>query len=816
MASYLDQFMLTMPATQRQKLLELLQLKQQLGYIKSEYELQLELDNLLKQLDARDGKPTFQARTQSGITNSTAYNQNFEEIAFDLNVLFGASDTIDRLLRDNQLLSRAALSDIRKQIFAMQSKLEQLKLTMKNTDGFVQGVHEQFNVPQYTETDEQTLSLLRQDRFGQPVPAIYNAQVVGGALQLASSESFDALRTAYGSNIATIKVRNRVGPVATDNSHPVEYAIDGSTESYWAEAVLVDAPIQQDISNLWSHDYHDYPKDGALCELEIDLGGITTVSEITFDPYCAYPLEVVAIHGYESTDYDGQMYELISPTHPNPYQRSQSSTTEMTFQFPSVDISKIRILLRQENYVKVNYIVSQDQVNDMQLWNQIAQSDASTTIPDKAAPGQTVAEFDQVNQITGWNTYLNALEQWASQQGDKASNLIQSARTAMNVIRTGNYQNPMALTLRAVDPNATLPSDPELQKSWVPVSKLEYLYGAYDISINGRQYESMSVYVSKPLPLPGNIKNISIDTQEKHYDIPMDQGDQARITDIEYYITYKKNPDVEAWKPILPISKEYVVGELLLGRSSDVDYPELSGTMWFTLRFPAISADTVAVRRNGSPMDSMTYVLSDDGKALGIYPQYYSASSIYTVDYKPADSAYVVSLDASSGVEPVQFINDNGDTGEFFETVDGDNTVTLKHEPFIYRSDLFTYDQDAALYTQDDSKLSPANPYYSVRVMVNGVEYENITDYTTGTFDREKLQTANGGKCFAQIGNKIYFPTGQQLTNIVVDYFYLTTDIRLKAILRRNAAGYESVTPALYEYSVRCQTYDQAVKDLLT
>jgi hypothetical protein len=821
MGKYLNDFLLTMPETQRQKLMELLALKQQQGLIKSEYELKAELDRLLKELDKRQGQPTFKARHQSDQTNSANYNANLDEIAFDLMALFSASNQVDQILNDNHLLSRSLLADIRKKIYILDSQVERLKLIMKNTDGYVEGVHEQFKAPQYTETDENALLILRKDRYGQYLDSKYMAENIADALQLASYETIDQLKNPYGRKLAKIQVLNRTGTVATNTKNPIDYAIDGSTETYWAEVILADEPITHDISTIWEHDYQDYPKDGALCEFEIALNGITTVSEIQFDPYCAYPLEIVSIHGYESTDHDSPMYELVSPNHENPYQRSKKSVGLMSFQFPSVDISKLRILIRQENYVKENFLVSTDQLNDMQLWDTIAGSAdwynaSKDSIADKRSPGESIAEFDKKNELTGWNRYLSALQEWAAQQGDKAKGVLQSAKAAMDVVRTGNYQNPMQLALRALMGDSKVKvTDESVSQEWKAVSKLSYLYGFYDIRIVGRKYQQRSIYVSKPLPITSNVKMLSLTTEEKHHDISLDNGDQVRITDIEYYIAYKKNPDVESWKPILPSNKEWVEGELLLGSDVSEEYPELRNTIQFSFRFPVVSAESVTLRRDGVPVPKEQYVISTDGKKIGIYQPYYSASSIYTVDYKPVDDAYFVKIE-DTDIQPVQYINSKGETGEFFATVDENNTVTLEHTPYVFRSQIFSYQSDTERYMQDESQFRADSLYYPVIVRVNGVEYKNITDYANGTYDKDRLQRENEGRCFAQIGNKIYFPIpafGQELKNITVDYYYLTTDIRLKAILRRNSAGYESITPSLYNYSIKCLTYDQEVRD---
>lgn len=826
----MEDFLITMPTTQRKKLLELLDIQKQQGTIRSTQELQAELERLLADIEARNGGPTFKARAQSGRTDSASYNANMQEIAFDLATIFEASATIDRLLADNKQLSRSLLSGVQKKIYNLQAKLERYKMLAKNTDKFIDGVYEQFNAPEYTETNEEVLKTLRKDRFDNYLDSKYDAENVGDALQLAGIETIDQLSTNYGRRLAKIEVRNRTGHPSQNPEHGIEKAIDGSLETYWAENILVDEPIVQNINHLWKNDYKDVPKDGAICELEITLNGITTVSEVQFEPFCVYPLEIVSIYGYENEDMTGNVYELISPNHENPYQRSKKSVNLMTFQFPAVDVSKLRILIRQENYVKENYIVNKDEMQNMELWRKLASS--PELMDDYKKPYETIAEFDKKNEITGWNVYLEYLVKWA--ESVKEDGVVSAAKRAMETIRTGDYKNPMLLKLQALNPDKQkeIDEDKMLSQSWAAVNKLSYLYGAYNISVYGRKHRDQSIYISKPLPLSTNATKISLETDEKHHDIeigpevddPIMKGkksrETARITDIEYYITYKKNPTATDWIPILPINKKYVQGELLSGNLVKGIPPEFeeeakkgNPLIIYSFRFPVVSDKTVVLRRNGVVMDPSTYKISDDGRMIGIYQKFYTASSIYTVDYKPVDSAWIVNLDESVDITPTQYIDENGETGEFFKSANQDNQIQLKHKPYLFRNRLFTFNEDELTYKQNNETLQVSSPDFPIIVRVNGEEYKNITDYTTNSYDVERLKE-NEGKTFAQIGNTIIFGKpidGSKIENITVDYYYVATDIRLKAILRRNSVEDESVTPALYSYKIRCQSFDQEI-----
>jgi hypothetical protein len=71
---------------------------------------------------------------------------------------------------------------------------------------------------------------------------------------------------------------------------------------------------------------------------------------------------------------------------------------------------------------------------------------------------------------------------------------------------------------------------------------------------------------------------------------------------------------------------------------------------------------------------------------------------------------------------------------------------------------------------------------------------------------------------YRQEGRKLYFSdtfnshgnvdSTRTEAAIEVDYTYLASTIRLKAIMRRNVQGHESITPILYDYTLKYKTTD--------
>ena len=50
----------------------------------------------------------------------------------------------------------------------------------------------------------------------------------------------------------------------------------------------------------------------------------------------------------------------------------------------------------------------------------------------------------------------------------------------------------------------------------VQVDKFEYIYGAYDIGLYGKEYHPTGIYVSKPHNMAGNIMQVVLEAEEEH------------------------------------------------------------------------------------------------------------------------------------------------------------------------------------------------------------------------------------------------------------------------------------------------------------
>lgn len=811
MGKFLDDFLLTMPETQAEQLKSIYNKEASGAGAIDKATVQEALTRLKAQIDSSKDF-SFQGRHQSNKLVSSTHNQNMEEIDFDLNVLFNLSASIDEYMKDHLALTQSGLQIIDKNIYKIKQRMTQIRMMLNKDVNYDQVIYETLEAPNYTEVNEKELLIYATDRFNEQVPSTNYAEQVGNALILAGVMSEDQVKTNYGRKLANIKVRSKTGYSTTITGHEIDKAFDNSMDTYWAENVLVDEPIEETETTGWEI-YSKYGSlTGALCEIEIQLDAVSTVSDIHFDPFCSYPIEIVDITGYENRDFGGKKYSLISREHENPNQVGQTSNKKMIFRFPSVEIGSMIITIRQENYTKENYIVKKDDLENMEMWNQI--SSDQEILDDTKKQSETMAEFNRKNEISGWTTYLDALKKWATDV--KETGLINAATTAMEKIRKGDYKNGLFLQLTELENSTETPPE-DLQSEWNAVNKTSYVYGAYNISVYGRKYKDESVYVSKPFNLSSNAKRITLDTTETQvtqYDEK--DGHKSYLTDIEYYLTAKKNPTFNEWIPICPISNKRINNELLLGDTIGGKYEEFKAygtSIEFSLRFTAASKDSVEIHKNGQPLPKDYFMVSDDGRKVAILAKYYISTAAYTVSYQPTDKAYYFDTEEDLNLQPILYTNDKGEVGEHFKNIEAGSSITLQNTPYLSRNFLFAKDRNEESYKQKENVLKEVSIEYPVQIWVDDIPLLNITNYDSNTYDPERL-LENNGYTFAQIGSEITFgkPVDKETFSVVkVDYHYIINNIRMKAILRRTTLDNDSVTPELLNYTIQCINKDQEV-----
>lgn len=350
-----------------------------------------------------------------------------------------------------------------------------------------------------------------------------------------------------------------------------------------------------------------------------------------------------------------------------------------------------------------------------------------------------------------------------------------------------------------------------------------YSLGIRDIQAKSIEYEEVQAYVTKDLSVSGNVMEIELEATEEHpiFD-ELDGSSLSKQTSIEYYITYKKNPGVKDWIPILPRNEKKVVGERLL--------PDTKGLC--ELRFPAINS-TIKCYINGLEMSPGTYSITQNNSLI---INNYNNTSIYTVNYTPNNlfkNPWTFKLEDYE--KDIKRITETFPNGTAYN-----KHVELSYSPYIdlnrirneedYNPNTSTYKpievylKNASIQGVGNSLVKEVQPYNTemkdVPYTYNKTLYEDKSWSDIKNYDLRKESKYLGFDyyhwknkiVFTEHFNVLQIPDNRHSTHgnaeIEINYDVLMTNFRMKVILRRNTSASRTATPKLEDFKILFKTIE--------
>ena len=382
-----------------------------------------------------------------------------------------------------------------------------------------------------------------------------------------------------------------------------------------------------------------------------------------------------------------------------------------------------------------------------------------------------------------------------------------------------------AVKKAATTPQPPPPATAAPKTDSLSLTKYEYQYGLKNLEIKHTQYANKSIYVSTPIQVAGNVMSVSLKATEEHPLFDGLNGKAAdRQTSIEYYIAsvgMNPNPTLDEWLPILPEGQKEVRSELLLfgtARTAELRFPALIG-----------AKSSPIVYKNGLAMEADEWSFIDGGIGMQLLVEK-DPTAMYTIDYTPNAEFYNPwNVDVNQAtLKPISH------TQVFEHGTNHNKTIVLEKYPYInYEKINMTenYDPNLSDYVpiqvrlQDASIIGPSRVTYKEVPAYNGgsqyVYTKNVTDYKTGTHEpltaySIDTETAYNGFDYYHEGDKLVFSQtfnkadiyindqdSHGNATIVVDYEYLSSDFRMKIILRRNSTDENTLTPIVHDYTLK-------------
>lgn len=705
-------------------------------------------------------------RKQSGLTDANAYNQTAYELYLDILTTFYYIDELYNTLQSHQKLNESIITTLHSSMGVLNDNLTSCEAVI-GTGGAPQCYYEGFRNINNQETDK---SFYR-ERYNEIMPeatfARFNSDQEN--LMLSPTRQQNVMVYKSGVQLGEISITKQYGSgfiTARNSETKLENAIDTSTSSYWSETILTDAEIKikgldfANASGLYNSNrsYYDLPR-GALCEICLTFEALTNVNELILKPYGNYPIDIIAVRYQLSDDDDDTVYDVVYPDNDIELLRSTTIDKEYAFHFKTITCKKLYILINQIHCIKDTYMLSTNQLFKNELWFN-ATYDANEDVKMDSTTVFKPLYLDRAQESNIWK-----------------------------------YINNKVTTNKILDVNDLLIAN---KNKYIPVTKYQYNYGFYNIAPCFSEYQRAGIFVSKPIQCDGSIDTIKLVSDETH---PL-SSDRQILTDIEFYVTTKANPEYTDWIPICPYNKNYVYHEFL-----QLDYA------YCYLRHPAMCGNIITYDENGNEITRMErpivyyndivltedadYILryDKDGNVIAVEISGLDHFAIYTVSYTPLDSGKEITLINETDPKPSNTFQEIMGTGAasyrldefpYYNRAHPDDTMTyvrvidINSNQVFYQNEVNTYSGTSIECVTD--KLNPTNSFKNFVANTNKIQY-----YTSGRY--------------------IYFNkpiTAQQ--KIEISYPSFGSQIRVKAILRRNTKHDNWLTPLLNSYRVEFTT----------
>lgn len=603
MLEFLEGFSTTLPPSQQERLKNMLNVDEATNGNTSA------LESANRELLEKLGKkqPTLKLREHSGQTSSENYNQTMKEILVDLNSLYSESNLLDKIIYNNNKINLSSLEQIKTDIKRIERRINSLNMLADNTEGYSSAQMESFINEELREKDRPNKESLFVDKDGTPISSLMDANIDSsyealelGVMASSSNNIVDKLHV-NGNTIAKIEIVDQVGEgfKSSNTSYGIGKAIDLEDGSFWGEVILSDEPLKVPKEIPISSRESVTVTGGAICKFQITFPNPSVISQISMDPYTEFPMEILSIH-YSSNEYGVFTDNILKYNRDNPVYVDDP----WSISFPSVVAKSITFFVRQTNANKNTYIVSKDEVNKKELWSKISAMESKETLSsswerrDDINPALSQDKIDEIDST--WQLYLdqrNKSKNWFGNWAEFVKDYATALTPDEKMLAIDKYKSSGDSSM------------PERQQ----VEKFEYVYGAYNISISGKEYQPKSIYVSKPFKTEGNVQQIVIEAEEDHptfytnnilqtkqryingekrsTDIPL------RKTSVEYYVSASESPKPEDWIPLLPVGRQEINQEFLL-------FP--GGKRRAKLRFPCDASDQTmkpfVVYRNEDPL----------------------------------------------------------------------------------------------------------------------------------------------------------------------------------------------------------------------
>lgn len=705
-------------------------------------------------------------RLQSDLTNANSYNKTAYELYIDVLTTFSYINELYDTLSKHQKLNQSIINTLQSTVGLLNDKLEEVEAVIG-----VKGRPEYYIDNFRTSNNQETDNKYYRERYGEYVPEAvhvkYNPDQETVTLKYTRQQNVLMYKSGVQLGEVFLSKQYGAGFVKARNAEAkLENAIDTSKSNYWCETILCDSEMKiqgmgfEDFEYLkkYNRSFYDFPK-GALCEICIQFEAMTKINELILNPFGSFPVDIIAIRYSLTDDEDDDCYDILGPDNEiYPWLNTTTIKKEHEFHFPEIKCKRLYILINQLHCIKDTYLISSDQMFKNELWFNATNPGTDSVLTDTT----TVFKPMYIDRAADDPIWL--------------------------------YINNKMNTNKQVDINNLLINN---KNKLLPVTKYQYTYGFYNIIPNYSEFQQTGVYITKEIQATGSIKSLTITTEEEHF---LSEDNGRVVSDIEYYVTTKDNPEYNDWHSICPKNKDYIESERL-----QLDYAycylrskaicgiintyDKEGNLTEVMQRPVIRMDDTVLTEDAD------YILRTDeaGNVVAVEISNIDHFALYTASYMPTEDSKELNLISS----------DNPIPNNSYDIIEGTGAscYELKNYPFYNHHNPSATNSYIKVINIDTGKVTMQtnqsnSPIQCVTNKLNPSDsYKNFVPNTT-----EYTQYYTNGKY-------VYFNRPiLKSEKIEINYPSFDSKLRLKIILRKNSKRDFWVTPVLHSYKMEFTT----------
>lgn len=555
-------------------------------------------------------------------------------------------------------------------------------------------------------------------------------------------------------------------------------AAKGSVEG-WKSEVVSSSPITSSLPGTGA-------EPGAQALLEYELPEPQASSHIRISPFSNIPLYLESVKVFLA-ETDAEPIDLLD----GPILLDR----DIEFSFPLSTVAKFQIHINQRTFTRT-FGEDSGEARIKELLSSLPERRRTNIVREaeknavRNTASQRLSPFtprDFVSRITNLNDKTST---------DSSEALRRIVWDSLDAFQAADVQGLIAdsrdIVVNHVEPSILQSSANELfmrrprPMPSVPRDGYRYLMGIKTVSLGLTDPSFKGIFVSSPLDAEGDIGEIRIKVGETQYISPDRSLHNKQFTSTEYSISNKPDPVREAdWTPILPIGQTQVISERL--------FPNEFGMAMF--RFEADRQSLIKVYKNGVEFKRYTSSYAPNGSVTGVNIPLNRMNSgdIFTADYTPSFDPTTLKIDEISNFEniPLTAAFDSSGAGEYFESTQEKNTVTLQHAPYI------------------DRAVALSNTTYSpVSVIADdGTPAVNVTDYSNS--NSSVFPDDDESYYYIHSGRKLLF--NKPVQGMRVFYQYLENNVRFRVVLRCNSKDFVSPKVDYVHVKAKIRKPDQSL-----